>query len=462
MADRSPSISLHRGIGILLVALGVLAGAGPLSDASFFTHLATGRIIWETGVPRVDPYTFTAAGRTWVVQSWGASFLYAGLEKVGGLVAIRLLTAAISGAVAAAIWALTRSARTTTPRLLLAVPAVAIGLDGWSERPLMLGLLCLAVLLLAAEGQVDARWLLPVGWLWVNTHGSWPLGVVLIVLLALGRRLDGEHPAVELRAAVWLAAGVVASVANPYGVRLLVFPVELLGHREALATVVEWQRPAFERWSERLFALLLLVAVGAVVRRRRWRATLPLVVFAGLALTGSRNVLPASLVLLPGASTALAGLGTLQGAGPHRLARPLAATGVALAACALVVAATGDALDDRPFPIAADRWLREHDLAPAEHRIIAREVVGNWWELRNGPTGTVFIDDRIEVLPTQVVLDGVLLLEGDPSSLEVLDRYDPDAVLWEADAPLAELLAGDPRWEIAYRDDRFVVAVPVG
>ena len=40
----------------------------------------------------------------------------------------------------------------------------------------MIGLVLLAVTLIAAEGGLDPRWLVPVMYIWVNSHGSFPLG----------------------------------------------------------------------------------------------------------------------------------------------------------------------------------------------------------------------------------------------------------------------------------------------
>jgi hypothetical protein len=55
----------------------------------------------------------------------------------------------------------------------------------------MIGLVLMAVLLIAAEDGVDPRWLVPVMFVWVNSHGSFPLGIVALGLLWAGRRLDG-------------------------------------------------------------------------------------------------------------------------------------------------------------------------------------------------------------------------------------------------------------------------------
>lgn len=462
MPPSRATVPLSRAVGVLVAAVGVLAVSGPLTDSSFFTHLATGRIILDTGIVRHDPYTFTAAGEPWVVQSWFASVLYAGIEGLLGLRALRLATAILGGVIAACAWRLTAKASTLTARLVLVLPVLAIAINGWSERPLLIGLACLAAALLAVEDRLDPRWLLPVGWLWVNTHGSWPLGFGAVLLFAVGSRLDGERRPSELRPLAWLSAGFVAAVANPYGIRLLTFPVELLSHREELATIVEWKPPKYERPAEQMFLVVLAIAAIGLARRRSWRVALPSVVFVLLAVTGARNVLPAALVLLTGGATSLAGWGSIDGNRSSTIARPLVGAALALVVTVGAVVLTSEPLDESPYPEAADAWLRANDLSPVDHRVIAREAVGNWWELRDGPTQNVFIDDRIEVIPASVVHDFAALLEGDPDWEAILERYEPEAVLWEADKPLAELLAADASWEIEYRDDEFVVAVPAG
>ena len=41
----------------VVVLAGALIGARPLRDNSFFTHLATGRLILAEGMPTADPYS---------------------------------------------------------------------------------------------------------------------------------------------------------------------------------------------------------------------------------------------------------------------------------------------------------------------------------------------------------------------------------------------------------------------
>ncbi|MBA2283296.1 MAG: hypothetical protein H0W25_18970 [Acidimicrobiia bacterium] len=444
-----------------MAAAGAAAGAEVLSDNSLLTHIATGRlIVGGHGFPHVDPYTFTAEGLPWVVQSWLPAALYGGVERVAGLEGVRLLFAATAAVVAALGWLLTRPAGTLLGRLAAVVPLLAVGFEGWGQRPLLLGLVCLAVALVAAADELDPRWLLIVGWIWLNSHGSWPLGVVALVGFAAGRRADGDAPTVELRALAWLGGGLVLGSLNPYGPRLLTFPVELLGRREALRGILEWQPPNFDDVGQWAFLVLVALAVVGVRRRPSWRATLPVVLFATMALVSARNIPVASVVLLPGLAHGLADLGSVSGKTRSRAATAVTAVAVALAAVVGISALTEPPLDLRAYPTEAIAFLRANDLDPSTATIVTHDYVGNLLELADGAEANVFIDDRVELLPLSVILDYRLLLGGGPGWEEALERYQPDAVLWDRGEPLAQLLALSTAWVEVYEDDGFVVFTP--
>jgi hypothetical protein len=391
-----------------------------------------------------------------------ASGLYGLLDELWGLGAIRALMVLTGLALGALTWALTARAPSALVRFGLSAAVLAIGSTGWTHRPLLLGLVALGLVLLAAEDRLRPAFLVPIGWLWVNVHGSWPLGVVALACLWAGARLDGGDGAVERRALTWFGGGVVLGAINPYGPAQLLFPVRLLSRRESLDGIVEWQAVDFSRLTDWIFLAFLLVGVLALCRRPSWRLALPLVVFGAAAITGVRNIPVAALVLLPGMAGALDDLGGLRADARSPLARPLLLAGLLVGVLALVSVGRTDHLDDAAYPVAADAWLRENDLDPASHRIIARELVGNWFEFRDGATGNVFMDDRVEVLPVEVVADHRTLLRGLPGWDRVLDEHAADAVLWQVDSPLAELLELSPDWSIVYADDDWFVAVPAG
>src|SRR5881409_2787198 len=65
-----------------LIGWGV--GIERLYDNSFFWHLRTGKLILAHGLPHSDPYSFSAHGTKWVVQSWLAEVLYSVVNKAAG------------------------------------------------------------------------------------------------------------------------------------------------------------------------------------------------------------------------------------------------------------------------------------------------------------------------------------------------------------------------------------------
>jgi hypothetical protein len=457
---RVPSLSAL--VGGVVAFIGLLIGLGPLDDNSYLTHLATGRIIWNTHhIPHHDPYSFTAFGHPWVVQSWLASGIYGAADKLWRAPGVLMVVASVSTVLAALVWTLTRPAHSLISRLLIVGPLLIIGADGgWVERPLLFGLLALCVVLLAAEGRLDPRWLIPTMWFWVNVHGSFPLGLVAVALFAIGRRMDNQSPSTEMRALKWAALGTLLGAVNPLGPRLLVFPIALLRRQDLLSNVIEWQAPRFVTLGQRTFLVLLLLAVVALARRPSWRAALPIVVFTAASLLGARNVVIASIVFVPGLARGLADIGTVTGDERRSIFRPMAATLALAGVLAAVVAENGPVYNFNRYPVAAVTWAEREGLLGPDERLVSQDYVGNYLEGRFGTAGKVFMDDRYDMFPETVVNDFLTLNRGAPGWQEVLDRNRASAVLWAVDQPLGQLLAVSPQWRVVYSDQSFLVAEP--
>lgn len=449
-------------VGGVVAFVSLLIGLGPLNDNSFLTHLATGRLMWATHhIPHSDPYTFTVPGEGWVVQSWFASFLYGAADRwwgPGGLLVLVGITATIVGLL---VWKLTQPAQSVLARLVIMVPIFIIGIDtGWVERPLLFGLLALGLLLLAAEGRLDPRWLVPVMWFWVNSHGSFPLGLVAVALLALGRYMDGQSPKTELRALKWAGIGTLVAAINPLGPRLLVFPLELLRRQDVLSNVLEWQAPKFVHIGQRAFLAEVVLAIVLVARRPAWRTVLPLAVFTAAALLGARNVVIAGTVLVPGLAVGLAGISDFMGEERRPIFRPVVATLGLIGVLSMVVAAQGSVYSFKGYPVAAVSWAERNGLLDSGSRVVSRDYVGNYIEARYGTAVKVFLDDRYDLFPASVVDDFTLLNDGRIGWNDVLDKYQTSAVIWPTEQALAQLLADSPRWRVVYTDQEFLIALP--
>lgn len=471
-AERRPSRAGERAGARLSTVFAVAAafvgagiGAQRLGDNSFLTHLATGRLMLEEGIVREDAFTWTSGGESVTVQSWAASLLFAVVDEVAGFQGLRFLLAAIAALLGLGVWLLTDRSPSLLTRLAVVVPVFVIGLQTWSERPLIIAFLAFVATLLVAERERDPRPLLLVGFVWINVHGSWPLGLVLLGARWLGSVLDARagvdaNPRRELTVGAWLGAGMVAGgVLNPYGPALLLFPLELLGRQEVLQHVAEWQASGFDSLWTRVFLVMVAACVFAA-RRAPYVLIVPAVLFVVAALLSARNIPLAAMVLVP---LLAAGLPSIPGVDGDRRsdANRLAVIGLgALLLVVPLVAIRGPHVELDRYPIEAVNAMEDElDLSPADHRVIHQDFVGNYLDLRYGGVGAAWIDDRFELHDVELVEDYLALLNGTPAWREVLERHDPDAVLWPADRVLVELTVG-AGWTQAWSDDDWVVLVP--
>jgi hypothetical protein len=447
--------SLGTVCALVLMLVAGFIGAAELHDNSFLTHLETGHWIARGNFTRLwmgvpDPYLWTSHGRSWVVQSWLASSAYDGAERVAGVAGIRLLIAATCMALTACLWRLSAPARTLVPRVVAVGFALAIGGSLWNERPLMFGLLFLALALLAVDGGMRTIWLVPIGWMWVNTHGSFPLGFVALGAVAVGARLDGQSVKRELRALRDLAAGcVLGGIVSPVGPVLLTFPLTLLRRQDALSHIEEWKPTDFSLNWARCFLLLVALCVLALVRRPSFRSALPLVIFSAAACLAARNVAVASVVLVPILARGLADVGSItdmRSRGTRFVSLALAAL---LPVLVLSTAATGDFRFDA-YPVTSVDWLDQHGLLDGSARVAEQDYSGNYLEWRYDGHVPVFIDDRYDLHDRSLIDDYVKLADGTAGWSEVLDRLGVDVVLWRADTHLAPLLASSNEWRLAF------------
>jgi hypothetical protein len=451
-------LRLSAAVGAGFVVWGGAAGLLRLHDNSFLTHVATGHLIVSHGVPHTDPYSFTALGHPWVVESWLASFLYGEVDRSGAH-GLQFLHAALAATLAGLVWILTRPAGTLAGRIVVATAALSIGTGYWSPRPLLIGLVLFAVVILLAEQQRGSPWvLLPIMWVWVNVHGSWVLGLAYLVLRLIGRavgRVDlGRLPRLIGATVVGIALGAV----NPFGVQLLTYPLRVATDHQAFAHIAEWESPSFSDITNLVLLATVLVTLVLLVARRGFiEDALVVTVFFAMACLASRNVPVASLAVTPIFARGLTGLGSLDGARRGVLPSTLVALWAGLAALSASQALRSPEFDLAAYPVAAVTAMQERGLAPG--RVATQDFVGNYLEFRYGSRASAFIDDRVDMYPKPVESAYGTLLAGSSEWEAVLDGYRVHAVLWAKQEPLAGLLAASPRWQIVWQDSRWVVAV---
>jgi hypothetical protein len=172
---------------VLFLTLTFLLGAFPLKDADFYWHLRTGDLIRESGkVPRTDPFTFTRVDVPWIDLHWLFQIAISWVYEHGGIVALNLAKCVVTSV---ALLVLVTARRRDWPvwvMVLAWLPALLVLAGRMYVRPETLTLLYLSIFL-----AVISRWdrfprlalLLPfVQVAWVNSHGLFVLGPILLTL----------------------------------------------------------------------------------------------------------------------------------------------------------------------------------------------------------------------------------------------------------------------------------------
>jgi hypothetical protein len=443
---------------------GFRLGARPIGDNSMFVHLRTGMDIVRTGaIPRRDLYSFTAKGHPWVVQSWLPEWTYGWVHDLGGYRLVVVEQAVLMAFLALLLGLLAR-AGTPLRTALAAGIAVGAGAAYWVPRPLMFGLICMALTVLVVERRWSRWWLIPILWVWVSSHGSFLLAVGWIGLRGIGEAVDEKGwPAVSVRYGIGMAVGLVVSMLNPLGPRLLTFPLSVGEKQRVFKTIVEWHSPNFQTAAGSFTLIFVVVALLVLLRRGApFMDSVPVVAFIALGLVAQRNLPLAAVVMAPALGRALSPSRDRTGPAPGR--REPSTVNMAFAVLlglAFAIFAVGiyrqAPLNLKSYPVAAIDFLEQSGLRGPTHHVAQQDVVGCFFDLRFGAKARVFVDDRYDMFPLSVSDDYASLLKGNQDSLAVLDRRNVDVVLWDKALPLVTTLRATGKWQEAYKKGDWVV-----
>lgn len=466
---------------LLVASSGVYFLGDNEADNDLWVHVRIGLQVISEGVPRVDTWSYTAAGLPWIDHEWLLHVLFGGLYGAGGGPALLLFKIA-AGLATLALLAVSVSRRAASIHVRggVLVLATAVLSRGFAVRPQIATYLAVAALWLFLDtprrrDSGQRWWLVPVFVLWANLHGGVVVGLgmtgICAVWLLLARPADGVR--------LGLAAGLGAAAAlllNPYGPAYAGFIVGELGSPHP---ITEWQPVALEP-AQATFLVLAAAFVGSLPllrgwRERGWQAALAALVLAA-AFAQQRHTpvfaLCAAPLVAEGAE-ALArrvrrrGAWSLSPGAQGLLAAGM--VGLALAQLGLTAARLwGDRLrivfDPAEYPVEAVRRLA----AGAEPLNLA--VPLEWggyavWHL--GPRVKVSLDGRFAMIyPPEVVEENFAFFSGRDDFRALADRHPTDAIL--APAGARPPVSASTGWRTVHEDPvatilaREGVALPEG
>lgn len=435
----------------------------------YWWYVRVGQEIFQQGyIHTIETFSYTQAGQPVVYHSWLAAVIFAGVYEMGSLIATLLLRGLLVVVFYVALWFTCREAGLASPvtSLLLILSALA-GLNNWAMRPQLFAypLFGLALLILWRwhYGKHRGVWLLPVLMLiWVNVHGSFVLGFLLVGAAFVGG--GGER-----KLLFWSLVGMsVASLINPRGWEAWSYVLTLLTDNSSQQFSTEWRPPTNATWIESIFFVwLLFFPLLLALSPRKLTPThwLWFLGYGWLALSGIRYVIWFMAVVVTLTAYLLAPLVNPYVNKPTAVVRPKL-NGVIIAFLLLLPllmlpgvrhlfwAEAPPALAENT-PVAASQWLAERvdelpgplwtDLAFASYHVFAL------------PEYPVWIDTRFEVYPTEHWERYVDLTTAVPNWATLLDEEGINLLMLDPDKQPRLIQALEEQqpaqWELCYQDE---------
>ncbi|MBI5052484.1 MAG: hypothetical protein HZB52_04370, partial [Chloroflexi bacterium] len=175
-----------RRLALSILFLGLFAMAmKPSVDTDSFWHLRAGAWMLDNArLLTIDLFSYTRFNQAWINHSWLSQTLMAIIYRVGGYGGLNLFTASVI--VLAFVFVYRAGEGGGYLRAFIIILAATTSGVYWSARPQILSLLLTAIFVYILYDYLwrDANrlWLLPLLMLlWVNLHGGFAIGFILLV-----------------------------------------------------------------------------------------------------------------------------------------------------------------------------------------------------------------------------------------------------------------------------------------
>ncbi len=475
---------------VVLAGFGVYVSLVPLPPNDFWWHLKIGELIATTGrIPTTNMFAWTLPSEApFFYGAWLGQWLLYGLYRQGGVALTLFVRTAL---VLVAFWLIGIEAQrrasswrwaalTLACACLMAFNNLIVRPQIWSWLPFALYVI---LLYRYADGVLSGRWLLLCPLLmvfWVNVHGAFILGLVLLGIFTVGealRTLSKQEGALGRRAVGWLAGvgglTALATLINPRGVGIVDYVMGLMTNPPSQQLVVEWQSPTPTGIANTAFygsILVLLLALAYSRYRPTPTEALLLIGFLWLAWSGQRYVIWFGMLVMPLLARLFKEIPlrpvhflpqrnylnlvlALLLFVPVLLMQPWFVEAMPLPATYFAQIwrdVPAGPLLDTATPVKAVTYLQAHPGG----KLFNEMGYGSYliWAL---PEQQVFIDPRVELYPYEQWLDYVRIGRG-TRTLQLLDTYGVDRVLLDVtlQEELLHVLENAPAWCREYADER--------
>jgi hypothetical protein len=436
------------------------------NDPDIWWHLRTGEwILQHHAVPRVDPFSWSNAGKPWPAYSWLFELLVVKVFQRFGLVGIVGYSAAMVLAITVAMRHLVQRLQSDFSIVVLLTFATLYSLGHlYTPRPWMFTILFFVLEIdilmhVRRTGRVrELAWLPLIFALWSNLHiqfidGLLVLGLALVEAIAAHWSI-GEKTRLRVP---WLAAAFTGSVAatlvNPFGWHIYRIAYDLAAQPGVLDKINELKAIPFRDLTDYCVLFLALASAAALAWSRRFRFfEIGLLLFAvGVSFRSQRDV----WVMAAAGAAILAS--TITGTQRTTVRLPRFAPAVAAIVAALAILAgirvwhvntkLLDAEIAKTLPVEAVNAIRTNGYGGPLYNDF------NWggyliWALRM----PVSLDGRAAFYGDQAIDRSIATWNAEPDWASDPELKSAGLVIGPVKAPLTQMLRMDSHYKLVYED----------
>jgi hypothetical protein len=476
-----PSLADMLFLSIFLF-LCISRGQGLLGDCDTGYHIRAGEwILQNFSVPRFDMFSFHTPPIPWTAHEWLSEVIMALIHQYAGLTGIVVFFTFV---LALTFYLLFLYIRDTGGNILIALFIVLLATAAsqihWLARPHIFSLLLFFVWYrILDEYRNGARnrlhLLPPMMLLWVNLHGGYLSGFLLLGIFIVGELpgfLSGEEeirePARQRLKAFAVTTAVCLPVAciNPYGWHILLFPFNLVSNKLIMDSVTEFMSPNFHEPSPLKYLILLLVTLLALSRERLRLTDLLLVLtFLNMSLFSVRYIplfaIIAAPILVRHANLLLESSGGRFAARFSKKAGNIAevdassggihwpiAAGIVVA-CFTVTGAVHYGFDPLTKPVAAVGFLEQANLPG---NMFCNDEFGDYVIYAAWPRYKVFFDGRSDMYGTDRLKEYIKVTNFEDGWEKVLEKYRINWIFFNTESRFSRFLVERKDWTLIYRD----------
>ena len=434
-------------------------------DPDIWWHLANARILVTAHhFIHTDPYSFTVVGQPWINWEWLSELAYWFSYQALGLRGIYVVTwFALAANILFVYWRgywLGRSADAA-----LWSSAIAFVLMTVNSGPRMIEFAYLAMsaelAILEAADRGNKRWLWllpPLFCLWINLHGMWFAGLVLLeIYIACGMvpvslgvfEQKAFTPSERNRLLAIFGACVVALFVNPYGWHLMWNPLDMMMNQKlSVSTIAEWQPLNLSNMEGKgVVAAIAVMVVANCIRGRKWKIYEMVFVFLAwyAAVAHVRFCYFAAVLTAPMLARDLA-----RSFSSESNTKTIPVMNGLMAAGALGVMlymfpteAALEKMVGMMFPV--------HEIAAIQPswRTLDFDYVGGRMAFQSKPS---FIDSRFDSFEHLGIMKDYRSIMMAYNSFELMDKYRVDHALLKDDLPITYLIEKSPDWQVLMRE----------